>query len=104
MALVVGALTLFSMSKIWMEAFWKKPVLVRATPRTVPMAFLIPIALLGAVTLGIGLFADPFIEYARVATAALVDPAQYIAEVLPGLQPAPATGLAEIIESKGAVQ
>jgi multicomponent Na+:H+ antiporter subunit D len=103
-ALVVGALTLFSMSKIWMEAFWKKPVRVRATPRAVPVAFLIPIALLGAVTLGIGLFADPFIEYARFATAALVDPAQYIAEVLPTLQPASPTGLAEIIENKGAVQ
>jgi len=82
-ALGVGALTLFSMSKIWMEAFWKAPLLVRATPRRVPVAFVVPIVALGAVTLAIGLFADPFVEYARTATEVLVDRTQYIAAVFP---------------------
>ncbi|WP_052341872.1 Na+/H+ antiporter subunit D [Salinarimonas rosea] len=106
-ALLVGALTLFSMSKIWMEAFWKKPVLVRATPRRVPVAFVAPIVLLGAVTLTIGLFADPFVEYARTATAVLVDPADYIAAVFPEEGPVQAAGTAypgTANHSQGAVE
>ncbi len=83
-ALVVGGLTLFSMSKIWMEAFWKAPMRVRVTKRRVPVAMVAPIVLLGAVTLVIGLFADPFVEYARTASAVLVDPTDYIAAVFPG--------------------
>jgi multicomponent Na+:H+ antiporter subunit D len=83
-ALAVGSLTLLSMSKIWMEAFWKKPVLVRKTPRKVPMAFMLPIMMLGAVTLTIGLYAEPFVEYARAATEVLIDPSEYIAAVFPG--------------------
>jgi multicomponent Na+:H+ antiporter subunit D len=81
-ALVVGLLTLFSMSKIWMEAFWKEAPVKRPTPRKVPAALIVPIVLLGAVTMTIGLFAQPFVTFAESAAAVLVDPATYIAAVL----------------------
>ena len=81
-ALVVGLLTLFSMSKIWMEAFWKDPPHVRAVPRKVPAVLIVPIVMLGAVTMTIGLFAQPFVSFAESAAAVLVDPAPYIAAVL----------------------
>jgi len=87
LALVVGLLTLYSMSKIWMEAFWKAPVLPRTRARPVPLAMVLPIAALGAVTLTIGLFAEPFVEYARMAADALLDPQAYVAAVAPVLPP-----------------
>jgi len=80
-ALVVGVLTLFSMMKIWMEAFWKASPVKPSRRRHVPLAFIIPIAMLGAVTMTIGLFADPFVTYARNAAEVLVDPPLYIAPV-----------------------
>ena len=86
-ALAVGLLTLFSMGKIWIEAFWKDPPVVRAVPRTVPLALIAPIALLGAVTLTIGLFAEPFVRFAESAAAVLVDPTPYIAAVLESAGP-----------------
>ena len=36
LALFVGLLTLYSMTKIWMEAFWKKPVLPGPRPAGCP--------------------------------------------------------------------
>ncbi len=80
-ALVVGVLTLFSMMKIWMEAFWKASPVKPSRRRHVPLAFIIPIAMLGAVTMTIGLFADPFVTYARNAAEVLVDPPLYITPV-----------------------
>jgi multicomponent Na+:H+ antiporter subunit D len=82
-ALLAGILTLFSMTKIWNEAFWKTPALVRKQPRRVPMAFVAPIAALGAITMAIGLFAEPFVTYSRAAAAVLVDTTAYVAAVFP---------------------
>ena len=81
-ALVVGLLTLFSMSKIWMEAFWKEAPIARTVPRKVPIVLIVPIVLLAAVTMTIGLFAQPFITFAESAAAVLADPSSYIAAVL----------------------
>jgi multicomponent Na+:H+ antiporter subunit D len=81
-ALVVGLLTLFSMSKIWMEAFWKEAPIKRTVPRKVPVALIVPIVLLAGVTITIGLFAQPFVTFAESAAAVLVDPSKYIAAVL----------------------
>ncbi len=54
-ALAVGVLTLFSMTKIWAEAFWKNPV--RPSPRRAPLppAQLGAVLALGLVTVWIGL-------------------------------------------------
>ncbi|WP_312956487.1 proton-conducting transporter transmembrane domain-containing protein [Pseudomonas songnenensis] len=83
LALFVGLLTLYSMSKIWMEAFWKKPVLPRAEARRVPRPMLLAIASLGALTLVIGFMPQPLILFSQTAAAALLDPSAYLSAVLP---------------------
>ncbi|MEM1377383.1 MAG: Na+/H+ antiporter subunit D [Pseudomonadota bacterium] len=80
-ALFTGLLTLYSMMKIWMEAFWKAPVIERTQRRSVPAVMLAPIAALGAVTLTIGFWADPFIQYAELASVTLTDPGVYVAAI-----------------------
>jgi multicomponent Na+:H+ antiporter subunit D len=83
-ALVVGLLTMLSMSKIWMEAFWKAPpVPAPAGPkRRVPVAMTLAIAFLGAITVAIGLVAEPLVQYAAVSGAELADPDAYIDRIL----------------------
>jgi len=85
-ALVVGMLTLLSMSKIWMEAFWKAhpaPLPAGAPKRKVPVAMLASIAFLAAFTVAIGLMAEPLVSYAQLSGAELADPAALIDLVLP---------------------
>ena len=81
LALFVGLMTLYSMSKIWIEAFWKAPAGPRAAPRRVPAPMLGAIAGLGAITLAISLMPEPFIGFAEVAAGAMADPETYIAAV-----------------------
>lgn len=88
-ALAVGLLTLYSMVKIWNEAFWKAPTALsrdaaaqwRAAPR-LRWTMLLPIAALAAITLAIGLAAEPFIDYSLRAAAQLLAPTAYIEAVL----------------------
>ena len=88
-ALLVGLLTIFSMTKIWAEAFWKPhpggrtPTLAQLSVRA-RWLMLGPIAVLAALTVGIGLYPAPFLAYAAAAAAELSDPAAYIAAVLGG--------------------
>ncbi len=69
-ALGVGVLTLFSMTKIWSEAFWKdsprKTGLCRVRPGR-----LAPVALLAGVTVAIGLACGPVYDLAARAAAQL---------------------------------
>jgi multicomponent Na+:H+ antiporter subunit D len=81
-ALFVGVLTLFSMSKIWMEAFWKEPVLKRSAARPVPAPMLAAIAVLSAITLAIGFMPEPLVNFASAASESLLDTNRYIAAVL----------------------
>lgn len=84
-ALFVGLLTLYSMIKIWNEAFWKA-----APAATAPIAWTrgeriatyLPIALLCATTMTIGLWTEPFAALAETAAASLLDRDAYIAAVL----------------------
>ncbi|GMV43720.1 MAG: cation:proton antiporter [Myxococcales bacterium] len=91
-ALAVGLLTLYSMVKIWNEAFWKPaPVAgVAGAPPGPPSApvgpLLLPIGALAAITVLVGLWAQPFVELSGRAAAELMDPARYIAAVL-GVRP-----------------
>jgi multicomponent Na+:H+ antiporter subunit D len=80
-ALFVGLMTLFSMSKIWIEAFWR-PASSPAATRPVPIPMLAAIGLLAAVTVTISAWPEPLIVYANHAAQALVEPHQYIAAVL----------------------
>ncbi|MBY5935583.1 Na+/H+ antiporter subunit D [Tateyamaria omphalii] len=88
-ALLVGLLTIFSMTKIWAEAFWKPhpegadPALSQLTPQA-RRHLLIPIAGLAAMTLVIGFSPDPFVTFAKDAAAQLLDPTAYITTVLGG--------------------
>ena len=83
LALFVGLLTLYSMTKIWMEAFWKKPVLPRVEARRVPLPMLLAIAALGTLTLAIGFMPQPLILFSQPAAAALLEPVAYLSAVLP---------------------
>jgi multicomponent Na+:H+ antiporter subunit D len=87
-ALVVSLLTLFSMMKIWNEAFWKPAPetsaahasLGRAPARL--YAWLLPIAGLAVLTLAIGIGAGPVFDYALRTGEQLMAPAQYVRAVL----------------------
>lgn len=82
LGLFVGLLTVFSMSKIWVEAFWKVPPVRRSKPRRVPGVMLLPMAALGLITLAIGFMPEPFVAYANAAASSLLDPSSYIDAVL----------------------
>lgn len=86
-ALLVGVLTLYSMTKIWGEAFWKKqPENAEFQPLAEPVGHLAwmvaPIAVLAVSTVLIGLFGEPLFDYAERAAAQLLNPQEYISAVL----------------------
>jgi multicomponent Na+:H+ antiporter subunit D len=90
-ALAVGLLTLFSMTKIWAEAFWKESpgnsVRTEAMasipePRVSHWLLVLPIAALALITILIGVAAEPLYVLASRAAQQLIDPAEYIQAVL----------------------
>jgi multicomponent Na+:H+ antiporter subunit D len=84
-ALLVGLLTVFSMTKIWNEVFWKKP---QQTLKAQPMnkytkgLYCVPIATLTTLSLIIGLAAEPFYQFAELAAEQLIEPQAYVKAVL----------------------
>lgn len=91
-ALVVGLLTLFSMTKIWAEVFWKaRPESIETAGEkkgyTLPLTEteILPIVLLAALTVVIGLAAEPIFVVATRAAEQLLNPSEYIQAVLGGL-------------------
>ena len=90
-ALFVGLLTLFSMTKIWNEAFWKddprgsENILVDSFS-TVSISkkvlMLSPIIILALITIVIGFNAEPFFNIANNAASQLLNPNEYISKVL----------------------
>lgn len=91
LALFVGLLTLFSMTKIWNEAFWKddprgsENILVdsfAAVPVSKKVLMFSPIIILALITIVIGLNAEPFFNIANNAAAQLFNPNEYISKVL----------------------
>ena len=84
-ALVASLLTIYSMTKLWNEAFWKpRPADAPepSDPASVPATLLGPVVALTALTIAMGLGAGPVFELASRAAAQLSDPSQYIAAVL----------------------
>jgi multicomponent Na+:H+ antiporter subunit D len=82
-ALGVSLLTLYSMTKLWNEAFWKPaPTDVAEATASVPLTLLGPVLALAAVTVAVGLGAGPVFDLASRAAAQLSDPSQYVAAVL----------------------
>lgn len=92
-ALVVSILTLYSMTKIWNEAFWKKKPesdqnpteQVELSTRS-KLSLILPIGILAIITVVIGLFTEPFFELAQQAAQQLMNPSEYIHAVL-GVEP-----------------
>jgi multicomponent Na+:H+ antiporter subunit D len=90
-ALVVGLLTLFSMTKIWLEAFWKAPPSSSAEnpqPKALRSSaayylLLAPVALLALMTVALGLGAQAMLVLSLRAAEQLMDPSEYIRAVLP---------------------
>jgi multicomponent Na+:H+ antiporter subunit D len=86
-ALAVGLLTLFSMTKIWAEVFWKPAPEGHAPHRgNVPpgerFLLLAPVAVLAALTLAIGFFPQYFFDFAARSAEQLLQPEIYIHAVL----------------------
>jgi multicomponent Na+:H+ antiporter subunit D len=92
-ALAVSLLTLFSMTKIWNEVFWKE---IPSTPQgreddldneqnsKTPLFLIFPIVVLAVFTVIIGLITQPFFTLAMRAADQLLDPMEYINAVLGG--------------------
>jgi multicomponent Na+:H+ antiporter subunit D len=81
-AIAVGLLTVFSMIKIWMEAFWKAhPAGDDAAARPASAWLYVPIVSLALMTVYIGLNAGPFVDAALESAAQVLDPTAYIAAV-----------------------
>lgn len=91
-ALAVGLLTLYSMIKIWNEAFWKDaPAGERQPHRKIPAMMLAPAVTLAAGTLLFGVFPGQLIDFALATADQLIDPESYIKAVLHPATPTPAT-------------
>lgn len=83
-ALAVGGLTLFSMMKIWNEAFWKEPASGwnESADRMDVRGLCVPVVLLAALTVLIGLAAGPLFSLAHMAGEQLMTPTLYMEAVL----------------------
>ncbi len=86
-ALGVGLLTLFSMTKIWAEAFWKpRPeadhVARSEAARPIPAMLILPIAGLAALTLAIGLWPNALLALSSEASEQLLDRSRYVRAVM----------------------
>lgn len=88
LALAVGLLTLFSMMKIWNEAFWKPAP--ESSPRTAAghaPAALAPVVVLAALVVAAGIFAQPVLGYFTRSAEQLLDPPGYVRAVLGSAAP-----------------
>lgn len=84
-ALATSILTIFSMTKIWSEAFWKDapPGAGQAiAPAGSRLALILPVLALVALALAMGLGAGPFLALTERAAGELLDPSAYVAAVL----------------------
>lgn len=90
-ALFVGLLTLYSMTKIWNEVFWKDAPNGNGKGVTEDFAsaklfdkylMFTPIIMLALITLIIGFYSEPFFDFANNAAAQLINPSEYINKVL----------------------
>jgi multicomponent Na+:H+ antiporter subunit D len=84
-AIITGLFTLYSMIKIWNEAFLKKSpenIVPAKEPEQPALSDLLPSAILGAATILMGLFAAPLFQYTLDAAEMLINPGFYIDTVL----------------------
>ena len=90
-ALLVGVLTLYSMTKIWAEAFWKNDPATTSeddnqktnfSGEKLSLSLVAPCVVLAGITLLIGLWSGPLFSLAEQTSKQLLNPDAYIAAVL----------------------
>jgi len=84
-ALIVGVLTLFSMTKIWAEAFWKPAPAAEPPQEAVPSppwSMMLPLAGVAALVLCLGLLPGPAFTLATEAAEQLLNPEDYLRTLL----------------------
>jgi multicomponent Na+:H+ antiporter subunit D len=90
-ALTVGLLTLFSMTKIWNEAFWKEPPdreqemnndKTSQPGNSSLRLVLLPIIILATLTVSLGVITEPIFNLATQTAEQLLNPTDYIQAVL----------------------
>lgn len=88
-SLGVSVLTLYSMTKIWNEAFWKESTDAARNPDQLPSlalgtrwSMLVPIAVLALIATGMGIIVEPFLQVTEAAAEQVLNPAVYIEAVL----------------------
>jgi len=86
-ALFTGFFTLFCMMKVWTEVFWKNPpeeapTTNTALPKGRVFAAVFTIVAFNLIALAIGLYPEPLIAFAEQAANQLIDPSEYIRQVL----------------------
>ncbi|GAB3795193.1 Na+/H+ antiporter subunit D [Virgibacillus kimchii] len=81
-ALLVGLLTLFSMMKIFSYAFWGKQKHTDEQAKYPIGKLLLPVIPLVALTIILGLAAEPIFSYSLLAAEQIMDPSYYIDSVL----------------------
>ncbi len=86
-ALFTGLLTLYSMTKIWKQAFWKIAPDDAPAPLPWPRAGLAACLLLAAATVGLSLHPQPLLDFAGHAADVLVTPGRYVEAVRQGGAP-----------------
>ena len=79
-ALVAGFLTLYSMTMLWTQAFWRVPERGALATRRIPPAMMLAVALLAACTLGIGLGIEPVLRLARESAVQVMSTASLARE------------------------
>ena len=83
---MVSILTLFSMTKIWAEVFWKnRPETTPDTRLLTPgmwRQLIVPVAALATLTIAIGLLAEPVFDLSSRAASQLLAPEEYVSAVL----------------------
>jgi multicomponent Na+:H+ antiporter subunit D len=88
-ALAVSLLTLFSMVKIWNEAFWKPagvkaPAAARSAEsrRAETILLFLPVVVMAGITVSFGILAEPIFGLAQRVAGELLDPGEYVRAVL----------------------
>jgi multicomponent Na+:H+ antiporter subunit D len=84
-ALGVGMLTIYSMTKIWAEAFWS-PAINPPSSTKIPITQMTPVILMAITTICIGIFAQILLNLSTIAAQQLMNPEIYIKTVLESAQ------------------
>jgi multicomponent Na+:H+ antiporter subunit D len=88
-AVAVGLMTVYSMVKIWIEAFWKPLPSSGTGGAAVSYSGwkMAPVCVLALITLAIGIGAEPVYRLADTAARELMAPQVYVEAVLGGGRP-----------------